>query len=89
MTWEKKTEMCKMLNGKQYKEAVELFCNETDLDWQAVSMFTNGFFITEKNVELLLPYKEKILAIEPQQKDIRGDMRLSMIQDMLLKTKTK
>ena len=71
--------MVSLLNNGKYKEATEMFANETDWDDQAVNMFVTGFDLCK--CELLEPIKERLCHWDTD--DFRTAMRLAYIEQQL------
>lgn len=91
MTWEQKTEMCRMLNGSHYSQALDLVLENIEtMDEQAWDMFYNGIELLE---DVTVPQLEQHKIIRERNKDMKFDsfrtaMRASaheMLVDCILK----
>lgn len=82
MNWEDKVKLLTHLNCEEYSEAVEMLKNEEDWDPQMVSMFINGFSLTEDIIKLCNPIKERLLSLNPAKMDLgfRECVRIGMLQ---------
>jgi hypothetical protein len=76
MDWDDKCKMDELLNNELYQEAVDFFGKQEDWDDQAVTMFVNGFDLTQ--YELLASIKERLNKLTTP--DYRTAIRLAFIQ---------
>ena len=86
MTWEQKTELCKLFNTDQQEQALDLTIQNLEtMDDQAWEMFFTGVELTPTNIEA---YREKHLQIVEKSKLLKSDsmrtaMRMAYYEDLL------